>query len=236
MTKHALRLEAIDLRKEGCSVPDIARRLGVAKSTAFLWTKDMPLDPTPEHAEVRMQRHMEHMREVRWEPHRRERDARRAAIAQANAERVGDLSDREVLLLGAVAYWCEGQKAKPWQPNRCRLQFINSDTVLVALFLNFTRLLGIDSSSLGYRLSIHEKADVEEASRWWADAVGVPVGRFDRPTLKTHNPLTVRSNVGDSYHGCLVITVLQSRQHYWRVEGLMHGIAGAVGWTEGGNM
>jgi DNA-binding XRE family transcriptional regulator len=81
--KDELRAEAVELRKNGCSVPDIARRLGVAKSTAFLWTRHLPLDPTPEHAEARVRRHMEHMREVRWEPYRRERDANRAAINEA---------------------------------------------------------------------------------------------------------------------------------------------------------
>jgi hypothetical protein len=39
MTDQALRIEAIELHKDGCSVPDIARRVGVAKSTAF------PVDP-----------------------------------------------------------------------------------------------------------------------------------------------------------------------------------------------
>jgi hypothetical protein len=222
--KDDLRDQAIELRRDGFSVPDIAVKLKVSKSTAYLWTRHMPLDPTPEHAVERRRRHMEHMREARWEPHRKARDAERRAVIEAEASWVGALSDREILLLGATSYWCEGQKAKPWEPNRCRLQFINSDPALVLLFLRFTALLGVERSTLQFRVSIHASADVQAATNWWAEVVGVPVQQFRRATLKAHNPSTVRSNVGDSYRGCLAISVLRSRAHYWRVEGIMRGI------------
>lgn len=234
--KDELRAEAVELRKNGCSVPDIARRLGVAKSTAFLWTRHLPLDPTPEHAEARVRRHMEHMREVRWEPHRRERDANRAAINEEEVSWVGALSDREVMLLGATAYWCEGTKAKPWQPNRCRVTFINSDPRLMLLFLKFLEAMGEDPQKMKYRISIHESADADAAGRWWAEKVGVPFEVFDRATLKKHNPSTVRHNVGDPYHGCLVVDVPKSRGLYWRIEGIMRGVTLAAGWSGDASM
>jgi hypothetical protein len=231
--KDELRAEAIELRKDGCSVPDIARRLGVAKSTAFLWTRHLPLDPTPEHAEARLRRHMEHMREVRWEPHRRERDANRAAVHEEQVSWVGDLSDREVILLGSVAYWCEGRKEKPWRKNDCTLHFINSDEGLILLFIRFVELLGVDRTLLHYRLSIHVSADVEAATRSWAEAIGVPPASFQRPTLKKHNPKTVRYNVEEAYRGCLMVYVPRSSRMYWKVEGVMSGVARREG-LEGG--
>jgi hypothetical protein len=88
---------------------------------------------------------------------------------------------------------------------------------------------GLDRRNLGYRLSIHESADVDAAIRWWAEVVGVPADCFQRPTLKKHNPATVRRNVGDSYCGCLIIYVPKSRRLYWRIEGIMAGIAREVG-------
>jgi hypothetical protein len=149
-------------------------------------------------------------------------------VNEAEVAWVGELSDREVVLLGAAAYWCEGSKAKPWTPNRCRLIFINSDPALILLFLRFVELLGVDRDRLSYRISIHESADVEAAGRWWADVVGVPFEAFHRPTLKVHNPSTVRHNVGEPYRGCLVVSVPQSRTFYWKVEGVMRGIAAAT--------
>jgi Homeodomain-like domain-containing protein len=227
--KDELRAEAVELRKDGCSVPDIARRLGVAKSTAFLWTRHLPLDPTPEHAETRVRRHMEHMREVRWEPHRRERDANRAAVNREQVAWVGALSDREVMLIGAVAYWCEGAKEKSWRKNDCALTFINGDEGLINLFIRFVELLGVDRTLLHYRLSIHESADVVAATRSWAEVVGIPPEAFQKATLKKHNPKTVRYNVEETYRGCLAVYVPKSSRMYWKVEGIMAGVAPSSG-------
>ena len=234
--KDDLRDQAIDLRKQGYPVPAIATKLGVSKSTAYLWTRHMPLDPTPEEATARRNRHMEHMRESRWGPHRQARDAERAGTNAVEAAQVGALSEREVLLIGASTYWCEGSKAKEWDPNRCRVTFINSDPALMLLFLRFVELLGEDRAKLRYRISIHESADVAAAGQWWADVVGVPFDRFSRPTLKKHNPSTVRHNVGEPYRGCLIVDVPKSRQLYWKIEGLMSGIAVATGWPGGATM
>jgi transposase len=223
-----LRARAIVMRQARATVPEIAEALSVSKSTAYLWVRHLPLDETSEQAQQRRREHSRRVAETRWEPLRKQRDADRAAINAVEAKWVDELSDREVRLLGAVAYWCEGTKAKPWQPNRCRLTFINSDPVLIRLFLRFIELWGEDRQALRYRVSIHESADAEAAGRWWADVVGVPFEIFRRPTLKTHNPSTVRHNVGDPYRGCLVVDVPDSRALYWKVEGLMGGIAAAM--------
>lgn len=234
--KDDLRERAVELRRGGATVPEIAEALGVSKSSAYLWTRHLPLDATPEEAAARRSRQSKEIAEARWRPLNEARDEQRARIWAEQVVWISDLTDREVLLIGAVAYWCEGEKSKPWSPQRSRIQFINSDATLILLFLRFLKVCGIRRDGLAYRLSIHESADVEAATRWWSDVVGVPAEKFRRPTLKTHNPSTVRHNVGDPYRGCLVIFVPRSRELYWKVEGLMRGIADAVARIEGAKM
>jgi hypothetical protein len=113
-----MRARAIELRLQRWSSTRIAAELGVAPSTAYLWTKHIPLDRTPEEAAERRRRHMEHMRETRWRPHRAARDAERAVIKKEAIEWVAALSPRDVVLTGAVAYWCEGTKEKPWRESQ----------------------------------------------------------------------------------------------------------------------
>ena len=43
--KDQVRREAIELRRLGWSIPDLAAKVGVAKSTAWLWVRHIPLDP-----------------------------------------------------------------------------------------------------------------------------------------------------------------------------------------------
>ena len=218
------RARAVELRETGRTVPEIAEELGVSKSSAYLWTRHIPLDATPAEAEARRRDQLERMREARWGPHRRARDADRAASSDRLSAWVGELSEREILLVGAVAYWCEGAKVKPWHKTNHGLEFINSDAGLIRLFLRYVELLGVRRTALTYWLSIHESADVAAATRWWSDVVGVPTDRFRRPVLKRHNPSTVRRNVGETYRGCLAVYVPKSSRLYWKVEGVMRGI------------
>jgi hypothetical protein len=123
-------------------------------------------------------------------------------------------------LVGAAIYWCEGAKSKPWR-RLDRLTFINTDPMLLSLFLRFLAGCGRAPDSLDFRVHIHETADAEAAAEWWAGTLSLPPGRFQRPTIKKHQPRTRRGNVGDDYHGCLAVSVPQSRELYWRVEGVM---------------
>lgn len=227
--KDDLRSAAVELRAEGRSVNDIARQLGVAKSTAYQWVRHLPLDADSAVAERRRE-HPALMSEARWAAHREARDAAQAAERARAAGVVGSLDERD-LLLGAAIYWCEGTKSKPWRRDD-RLQFVNSDPGLLALFLRFLEVCGIGRDVPGYRVSIHETADAEAAVSWWARELDLPVERFRPASLKEHGAVTVRRNTGDDYRGCLVITVPRSRELYWRIEGM---IAELFRITGGGN-
>jgi hypothetical protein len=123
-----------------------------------------------------------------------------------------------MLIAGAIAYWCEGGKTKPHRRSD-RVIFINSDPALILFFMRFLEIAGASRADLRFRVYIHEKADVEAAQRFWQDVTGATADQFATPTLKRHNPKTVRKNVGDSYHGCLRIDVSRSADLYRRIEG-----------------
>jgi hypothetical protein len=221
--KDELRDRAVRLRETGWSVTDIATELGVAKSTAYQWVRHLPLDGDSERARQK-QVHSKLMTDARWARHRRERDERQAAVHAAEAGRIGALDERDLLLIGAAIYWCEGSKSKPWRRNE-RLTFTNSDPGLLALFLRFLESCGVDRGAPTYRLSIHESADVDAAESWWRETLGLPADRFRVPTLKRHRVTTNRRNIGESYRGCLVVDVPGSRELYWRVEGVVRTLS-----------
>ena len=222
--KDHLRAQALELRVQGWSVTDLATKLGVAKSTAYAWVKHVPLDPDSERAR-RKQEHAALMTAGRWDAKRAERDSRQAAVHAAASAEVGELSERDLLLLGAAIYWCEGAKSKPWR-RLDRLTFINTDAGLLRLFLRFLESCGRPAASMDYRVHIHETADAEAAGDWWATELGIPRELFQRPTIKHHAPATKRMNTGSDYHGCLAISVPRSRELYWRVEGVMAALTG----------
>lgn len=227
MAKRELRKQAETLRQQGWSVPAIAAELKVARSTAFEWTKHLPREGN-EAAVARRKAHSKAMTDARWSEHRVERDADRAAILESAAAGVGQLSDRELLFIGAAIYWSEGSKAKPWRPNHWPVTFTNSDLGLVRLFLRFLEVVGYHRDELNFRLSIHESADVDVAEQWWISQLGLKADALARTTLKKHNPSPGRHNAGVDYRGCLVVRVPRPTRLYWRIEGIMKGLIGSA--------
>ncbi len=136
----------------------------------------------------------------------------------AAAGQIGVLSKREILIAGALAYWCEGTKSKPHQL-RERVVFINSDPGLITFFLHFLAAAGVQPTQVRFRVCIHETADVAAAEQFWASITNADTRAFYRVVFKRHNPQTVRRNVDADYHGCLRIDVLQSADLYRRIEG-----------------
>lgn len=223
MAKPELRAAARELRQLGHTYDEIANKLAVSKSSVSLWVRDIARVDTPERARQRRE-HVKAMAEARWSGHRQQRDERRAAVRSAAADTVTDLSREELLRLGALIYWCEGTKAKTWREQGQYVIFTNSDPTLIDVFLSFLRAAGVSDERLQFRVSIHEDADVDAAVTWWAAQVGVPPSDLLPTTLKRHNPRTVRLNTGGGYRGCLVVRVRRSRELYWMIEGLVHGV------------
>ena len=218
--KDALRAKARELRLQGLDYDEIVAQLGVSKSSVSLWVRDLPRPPrvTPERCAARTS---ERMRRY-WATERPVRAARRAAAtataSAAAAASIGDLTDREILIAGAVAYRCEGAKNKPHR-RVDRVTFANSDPELISFFLLFLETAGIPRSDLAFQLQIHETANVESALRFWRTLTEAQPEQFRKVYVKRHNPHTTRKNTGDSYHGCLRIDVMQSCELYRRTEG-----------------
>jgi transposase len=214
--KDELRARARELREQGFDYDRIAVTLGVAKSSVSHWVRDIPRPERLSYEECR-KRSAEGSRRY-WEAERPVREARREAVRAAAAAEIGPLTDREILITGAIAYWCEGTKSKLHRRSEV-VEFINSDPGVILLFLRFLGVAGIGTERLVFRVYIHETADVAAAENFWLTVTGSQPSQFHKAILKTHNPKTVRKNVGDDYHGCLRIDVLQSADLYRRIEG-----------------
>ncbi|MFI6339229.1 hypothetical protein [Streptomyces sp. NPDC050535] len=216
--KDDLRDRARELRRQGWTYNEIQAELECAKSSVSLWVRDLPHpEPrcSPEEQRARMNAGLARLRTSQ--------DREREETKRAAAAAVGDLSGRELFLVGAGLYWAEGGKDKPYS-RREHILFVNSDPGMISVFLAWLDLLQVERDRVRFRVMIHESADAAAAERYWASHVGAESRAFTKTTLKKHSPKTVRKNVGDTYRGCLVIYVRQSADLYRRVEGTWYGI------------
>src|SRR5215470_8638746 len=109
--KDDLHAKARLLREQGLDYKRIAAELGVSKSSVSLWVRDLPW-PERLSYEEGGKRAAEGVRRY-WEAERPAREGNREVVRAAAAAEIGALTQREILIAGAVAYWCEGAKSKP---------------------------------------------------------------------------------------------------------------------------
>ncbi|MFD9832841.1 hypothetical protein [[Kitasatospora] papulosa] len=214
-----LRAKARELRLQGMTYDQIQVELGCSKSSISLWVRDLP-KPERSRSAIEQARLAGRMR---WDHELAVRDRERQQTKSTAKAEIGDLTDRELLLVGAGLYWAEGTKDKPYD-RRENLTFVNSDPGMIETYLAWLALVGVTRDRIRFRVMIHRTADVVAAERYWAELVGVDASALQRTTLKKHNPRTARKNTGESYHGCLVIRVSQGAELYRRVEGWWCGI------------
>lgn len=225
--KDDLRERARELRAQGLKYKEIAAALHVSLSSVSLWVRDMPHPPRITDAEAK--RRTAEGSHRYWARERQLRAARRAEEIATSCAEIGPLTDREVLIAGAIAYWCEGSKAKPFE----RVIFVNSDPGLIRFFLRFLAVVGVQLDELAFCVQIHETADVTQAQQFWQDVTGASSEQFTKPAIKRHDPKTNRKNTGEGYHGCLRVSVYRGSYLYRKIEGWVSAITTAalpLGW------
>ncbi|MGW2448986.1 hypothetical protein [Streptomyces sp. NPDC001675] len=220
--KDDLRERARELRLKGWTYDRIQAALGCSRSSVSLWVRDLP---RPERKRSREEASA--IARKGWEATLRLREEERQHTKGAAKRAIGDLTPRELFLVGVGLYWSEGAKDKPYD-RRENVTFVNSDPGMIRVFLAWLDLMEVERERLRYTVMIHENADVPGAEQYWAALVGAGPSSFNKTTLKKHNPKTVRKNTGENYRGCLVIKVLKGADLYRRIEGSWYGIVESV--------
>lgn len=218
--KEDVRARAVLMRLDGRSHREIAKVLGVSRSTVSVWLRDVIL--TDAQRASLMARQVDSGKR-RAATIKAQRATERERIQREARGQVGDLAQSELFVAGVVAYWAEGAKAKAWRPGG-QVSFTNSDPTMIRLFLAWLRLIGVERDRVTFRLHIHESADPLAAAEFWAKEVTSPMSAFRKTVLKRHNPQTSRRNTGESYRGCLIVRVRRSTDLYLQIVGWYQGL------------
>lgn len=178
-----LREQARQLRREGCSLNEIAARLGPPKNTLTLWVRDIVLTP-----EQRGRLHEKEVvengrnRALASEAHRRARLAR-IDTARLQAEALLDGLDdlhRAKHIAAAMLYLGEGAKRE----GACA--FGNSNPRVICYWLHLLRTsFSIDESKLCIQLSIRYDQDEQALLEFWQGVTMIErsiKGHVDRRT------------------------------------------------------
>ena len=183
------------LRAQNRTLADIAKTLGVSKSSVSLWVRDVPFTPSLRLRGPQRRPHPAH-------------EAKHRQIEELNEKGrawIGTLSDRELLVAGVALYAGEGAKADG------TVNFANTDPAMMCLFCSWLRrFFDVNESRLRARVYLHQGLDIEAAEAFWSDLTRIPRDQFREPHRAVPDA-SIRHNKHE--HGCAYVYYCCSKTH-----------------------
>lgn len=177
---------ALKLRLQGKSYNEITHTLGVPKSTLSGWFTGLELSPK---AKTRLQDRAYKgavaalIKRNKLQTHLARQNA--SFIRNAALKEVGQISKRDLFILGISLYWAEGYK-RPVVKNGIEKSYhsvslSNSDPKLVAVFLRFLReICNVEESKISAGLRIYQHHNAEHLLNFWSELTKIPKSRFEK--------------------------------------------------------
>jgi len=187
---------ARELRARGWALQDIADELGVSKASVSVWVRDVSFVPAPRRRAARVRGPSASTVA---------KQAQIDAMVEAGQERIGRLSDRDLLIAGTALYAGEGSKTDG------AVKFANTNPAMIVLFLRWLRtFFDVDEARLRVRLYLHEGLDLAEAEVYWSTLTDIPVAQFGKPYRAKADP-----SIRHTKHprGCPSVVYACSRTH-----------------------
>lgn len=204
--KVAERQRARELRAQAWTLLDIATELGASKSSVSLWVRDVPFTPNP---------HNRGHPSMKPHPLQVAKAAEIERCRQEGITEIGQLSEREFLILGLALYAGEGTKGGN------KVCFANTDPRMIWVFATWLRrFFEVDESRLRVKLYLHEGLDLEAAFRFWSELTGIPLDQFTKPYRAVADATIRRSK---HVMGCPGVVYLSASTHR-RVMGLLEAV------------
>ena len=101
---------------------------------------------------------------------------RSSGVGAEGLERIGQLSEREFLVLGLAL--CAGEGGK----TNGEVGFANSDPRMILVFVTWLRhFFEIDETRLRTRLYLHARLDLDAAIDFWSVLAAIPPSQFAKP-------------------------------------------------------
>lgn len=194
------RKKAIRLRKKGYSYSEILQEIPIARSTLSLWLRDVKL--TKQQRQRLTEKKL--LAQRKGARIRREQRIRLTKIIKSKArkevgEKIGEIGERELWLIGVILYWAEGTKQKETNPSQ-KVRFGNSDPLMVKIFLKWIlEVCRVPLRELDFEIYIHETGDIKKAREYWCHVLNLPQERIQKIRLKRHKVRTKRKNIGKDY-------------------------------------
>ena len=186
------KAKAVKLREKGYSYNEIVKIIPVSKGTVSLWLKDIILSPK---ARERIDGLLTKAQRKSVEINRAKTVLKNKQAAEKASETMKNFYANMSLqrIFCALLYWCEGDKSLN------RVSFINSDPVMMKMFLSlFRNGFDLDESKFRVCVHLHSYHNKKEMLSFWSTVTEIPMTQFTKPHMKQTSGMYKK----DGYPGC----------------------------------
>ncbi len=168
-----IKQKAIKLRNEGYSYNYIVKHVPVSKSTLSEWLRDVEFTPNTHTLETIGKAHLA---SGVYKRNLKIKSLEKAAL-QAKHD-IGNISDRDVMMLGLGIYIGEGGKSFDIT------KITNSDPKIIKFSIKwFMKSFGISMKQFKIRLHIYPDNNEKECIEYWSKYTGVPTTQFFKTSI-----------------------------------------------------
>lgn len=225
MSKYDLKIKAQELREKGYPINKIAKELGVSKSSASLWCRDIIISE-----KLKNQIEIDHYKmsqKGRLIGAQMNKNKRLKAIEEADKlgiQNVKKLNKRDFVLIASALYWSEGSKSD----SSTGFQFVNSDPDMILFIKNFlTEIMKVQVSDLVCSIQINEvhKSRIKIVLSFWKNLLNLEDKQIRKPYFVKTRPQKVYKNY-DNYYGTCKLLVKKSTNLKYTMLGLIKALKG----------
>lgn len=215
---------ATQLRKEGMAMNEIAKKVGVSKSSVSLWVRDVALTEKQRNSLSKNGFSVDVIEKRRVARITNTRNRRRLEMDLAKKD-IKAISKQELFLIGVALYWGEGGKTE-----RSMVRIANADPYVISFMMRFFREV-CEVPEAKFRGHVHTFSHLHavKAEKYWSGISGIPHTQF----FKTYSKPSIASkNKKDSLpYGTFQIYVCDTKLFY-RIKGWIERL-GEIGSNEG---
>ena len=176
---------AIILRKNGESIKQIARVLGVSKGSVSLWVRNIQLSDDIKRNLFLRGWTNEAVEKRRLSRLSNERKKKQDLIDHAGKD-INHVSTYELKIIGATLYWAEGRK----RGKNNVVGFSNSDPTIIQIMMKFFKeVCNVPKEKFRGHIHIHSHLNIKEAEKYWSAISLIPLKQF----YKTYSKPSISS-------------------------------------------
>jgi transposase-like protein len=170
--------KALEMRKNGMAMGEIARKLGVAKSSVSYWVRDVSLT-NKQRERLNKNGHSVNAIEKRRVARLANTSKRRAIIIEAAGDEVSCLLQEPLWCIGVALYWGEGGKTQQ------TARLANSDPAVIAIMMRFfKKYSNVPETKFRGHVHTFSHKNAKKAVKYWSTISGIPENKFYKTYIK----------------------------------------------------